>query len=906
MLTRILRADLARHRLVAVVLTALIALVTTLAASATLITARTLHTIDHFFTASQVPNVVQMHTGELDAGLVTQWVTQRADIVDHQLQRTLPIPGRSLWIGGVHQGDSVLEPAAVTAPERFDFLLDEDGRPVAPAPGEIVLPVHYLAAGQAEVGDEVLIQTGATQMHLRVSGFLRDAQMNPSLVTSKRMAVHPQDYAALSAHYAPEYLIEFRLAEGASGTDLIDAYVAAGLPAKGIAVTDSIFWLMNGMSTFAMAAIALLAAALLTVIAMIALRLAVLSALDNEIAPLAVLRAIGTPFVQVRRIFLIKYVVMAGAGAAVGVACAYPLSAWLGEGITLYFGRAPHHVGLLLTPLIVGAIVVGLTVVFCLQLLRGLRRCSSAELLRMGAQGRSGTHKKGRGRRLLAGIFRQQTAAGEKPEKKSATEKGEDSAIDHVRASYLRASRLLSSPLSPLAWMTLRAVRKGSSVMLALVVMGATLTAFLPAALTQTMSDPRFATYLGIGAADLRIDLRPETGGDAPPQADDAASGAADVGLMQRALAAHEEIEAFALYRSYSVEVSTPGRDAESLVVEVGDHHAFPVSYIEGKAPALPEEVPADSSVDEAGTRQGKALEGAAEERAARKTIPAEIALSYSAAQQLEVTVGDVIVVESDETREAEARIFTVSGIYQDLTNGGRSGKTSEPLSSTPLWQVAYATLTQPGNAAHTQAIADELATQIPGAKVTDISEYIAQTMGTVHAQLRVVSWVAGLSALGVIALITHLVTLLVCAREKRDREVLLRIGASPAALRRTYLARMIVIACGGTLGALALTFTVGEMLIGMAFGMLGAPSIHLLPNPWLSFIVIPAAVILAVWLATHAALQHVAPLARTFSAPHALSPAQGAPASRRTSSGRATEPSGDLAKYDEPGGHHD
>ncbi len=351
--------------------------------------------------------------------------------------------------------------------------------------------------------------------------------------------------------------------------------------------------------------------------------------------------------------------------------------------------------------------------------------------------------------------------------------------------------------------------------MLALVVMGATLTAFLPVALTQTMSDPRFATYLGIGAADLRIDLRPETGGDAPPQAYDAASGAgseaakeaasgvADVGLMQRVLAAHEEIEAFALYRSYSVEVSTPGRDAESLVVEVGDHHAFPVSYIEGKAPALPEEVPADSSVDEAGTRQRKALEGAAEERAARKSIPAEIALSYSAAQQLEVTVGDVIVVESDETREAEARTFTVSGIYQDLTNGGRSGKTSEPLSSTPLWQVAYATLTQPGNAAHTQAIAEDLATQIPGAKVTDISEYIAQTMGTVHAQLRVVSWVAGLSALGVIALITHLVTLLVCAREKRDREVLLRIGASPAALRRTYLARMIVIACGGTLGAL-------------------------------------------------------------------------------------------------------
>lgn len=344
-----------------------------------------------------------------------------------------------------------------------------------------------------------------------------------------------------------------------------------------------------------------------------------------------------------------------------------------------------------------------------------------------------------------------------------------------------------------------------------------------------------------------------------------------------------------------------------------------------------------------------------------------EIALSYSAARDLDVKVGDSLQLDdggektSDGPAAADAvsanpagpRTFTVSGIYQDLTNGGRSGKTYEALAGEALWQVAYATLTQPADEAQTQAVADDLAKQIPGAKVTDISGYIAQTMGALHAQLRIVTLVAVLSALGVIALITHLVTLLVCARERRDIEVLARIGASPSGLRRSYQARMIAIGAAGTLGALAFTFTIGERLISLAFGLLGAPAVELLPDVWVTAITIPAAIILAMWLATRTALSHIPPLARSVVAPRtALVPrvvasdeqasqvrvanqAESAgpmhlaslrPALLRPRSAAAEAPSqhatppatnaaphpatpptgGALANHDEPGGHHD
>ena len=42
-------------------------------------------------------------------------------------------------------------------PEDLDLLLDDDGEPVSPGPGEVVLPIHYRAVGAADVGDTVTV-----------------------------------------------------------------------------------------------------------------------------------------------------------------------------------------------------------------------------------------------------------------------------------------------------------------------------------------------------------------------------------------------------------------------------------------------------------------------------------------------------------------------------------------------------------------------------------------------------------------------------------------------------------------------------------------------------------------------------------------------------------------------------
>jgi len=216
MLTRLLKADLARSAVVALTLTALIALASTLMSASTSLIVDTASAMSRLSQRAKVPDLIQMHTGDLDPATIEDWTDTRSDITEHEIIKTLPIPRQELWIDGVSQTGSYHEPAFVTAPQSIDLLLDEDGDPVHPSPGQVALPVHYKAVGAADVGDTITVDTGDWTMDLEVVGFVRDAQMNAAMIPSKRLVISPEDFSSFEEHLTEtEYLIEFSLADGA-------------------------------------------------------------------------------------------------------------------------------------------------------------------------------------------------------------------------------------------------------------------------------------------------------------------------------------------------------------------------------------------------------------------------------------------------------------------------------------------------------------------------------------------------------------------------------------------------------------------------------------------------------------------------------------------------------------------
>ena len=88
MLTRLLKADLARGTVVAATLTALIALASMLMSAGTSLVVDSLAATSRLSTQAKLPDLVQMHAGTVDSETIDQWAATRSDIADHEVIKT--------------------------------------------------------------------------------------------------------------------------------------------------------------------------------------------------------------------------------------------------------------------------------------------------------------------------------------------------------------------------------------------------------------------------------------------------------------------------------------------------------------------------------------------------------------------------------------------------------------------------------------------------------------------------------------------------------------------------------------------------------------------------------------------------------------------------------------------------
>ena len=198
--------------------------------------------------------------------------------------------------------------------------------------------------------------------------------------------------------------------------------------------------------------------------------------------------------------------------------------------------------------------------------------------------------------------------------------------------------------------------------------------------------------------------------------------------------------------------------------------------------------------------------------------------------------------------QSADSRKLRVTGVYQDITNGGKTAKTPMETvagdTSEPAQQVIYADFKESADPA--EAVAG-LRAKLPGVTVVQLQEYISQTLGATISQMRTVCVFAGIVSAALAFLVSALFAVLVVKRETPQIAAQLAIGASRRGLRGQYLIRFgAVLVMGIAVGALAV-LTLGEAAVGAVLGMLGAPNLSLVVNPWLVWIALPGVLALTV-----------------------------------------------------------
>ncbi len=310
----------------------------------------------------------------------------------------------------------------------------------------------------------------------------------------------------------------------------------------------------------------------------------------------------------------------------------------------------------------------------------------------------------------------------------------------------------------------------------------------VPANLLSTFESPRFVTSLGAPERDLRVDLQLQDELD---------------GVRQEVAAALAGDERLTDLRAYAnVPYRTEGPEGVvHLPVEVGDHSGETVRFTDGGAP-----------------RAG------------------QIALSALNASELRVGVGDTMTVERDGTStEVE-----VSGIYQDLTAGGKTAKMQGEVTQGASAYVFYADV---ADGEDPVAVADALEEQLPTAVVLPMAEYLEQTFAGTTDAFRSAAWLALLSGLGVALLVTSLFLRLRLARDRSTMGVLSAIGFSTDEIVGQVRTRTLVAVTAGALLGLVFAATGGETLAG---GLLAALRMNLsdltfIADPWLVYVLYPS-----------------------------------------------------------------
>jgi putative ABC transport system permease protein len=650
--------------------------------------------------------------------------------------------------------------------ERFDFLLDERNRPMLPEPGEIGVPLYYREARNLAEGDRVRIDTGSFSREFRIAGFVRDAQMNPSVIHSKRFLVHRREYAALRNSLPDtEYLLEFRLADPNRTSELAAAYTEAGLPDRGPSVDHRLFRIFNALTDGMVVAVVFVLSLLLMLIAVLCLRFTIVSTVEEDYREIGVMKAIGMGSREIRRVYLAKYIALGGFASLAGYLAALAASPVLTANITVFLGSAEPSLVLQLFPAIAALIVCVMVVGSADLVLHRVRRISAVEALR------SGTVESGLGR---FGVLPLRT--------------GRRGGVNLVLGVRDVAQR-------PRLFVLVVAVFAVCSAII-----------LVPFHFHSTMTDPSLISYMGIGRSDIRIDLR-QTG-----------LGRARFDRMVAAVAADPEIALYSPLVTARFTLVKEDGTPESIAVETGDFSRFPLEFVSGSAPHQEH----------------------------------QIALSVLNARDMDRTVGDSLVLLVD----GEERTMLVSGIYQDVTNGGRTAKAPLPVhDEAVLWYALIADLHPGVDVARKTAEYSQL---FHPARITDIDGYINETLGHTIAQLSGVVTAAILIGLGVAILITSLFLKMVLVKDRSRIAIMKSLGFSLRHIRLQYQSMALALLTTGIVAGTVVSNTLGERAVGVLWAFMGAEQIKFVIHPIEAYVLLPLLLAASVVLTTLASVSQI------------------------------------------------
>ena len=491
------------------------------------------------FEKSSTAHFIQSHSGNLKQEEILNWSQENKNIKNYHIAEMINIDGSEIFFNdGLSQSDTVMDLSFVKQNQDFDYLLNLDNQKIEVNDGEIAVPIYYLQRLDLKLGDSLKVEAAAGQYNFEITAFVRDVQMNPSIISSKRFVVSANDFEKLKPLGESEYQIAFQLNDLNQLPQFRDQYSRSKLPKKGPTIDYQLLKMANAVTDGLVAAVIILISLLLNLIALLCLRFIILLTLEEDYREIGVMKAIGIKSRMIKKIYFYKYLLLALTASLLGYILSLAFSRIFAKNIALYSGRPPQSLSQILIPLLAAFTIALFVIIFSLIILRRFKKISAVEAIRMGSRG-------------------------------------------NLNLSVSRFSLFKSKYLNSSIFLGLRDVilRYRLYAILFIVFILSTFIIIVPVNFLNTIQSADFISYMGVGKSDIIIDIR---------QSENIESRFREI---INYLQADAEVERFAPYITSQYEIINQEGMAENLMVETGDFSVFELDYLAGGAPLLENEI---------------------------------------------------------------------------------------------------------------------------------------------------------------------------------------------------------------------------------------------------------------------------------------------------------------------------
>lgn len=766
---KLLKKDMKRNKVIVATLFIFVMLAALLMSGASSIIMSLSGSTASLLEATNSSHYSQLHSGELDEAVITNFSQKHKDIIKgSQIVNLLNINGSNLYIGDnkVSEADSVMDNSFVKQNKDFDFILDTDNQQVKLKNGEVTAPLYHMQKYDLHIGDTITVKSADYQQKFVIKAFTRDSIMNPSIINSKRFLITDHDWETMHQKLGEiEYMIEFQVHDLEQVTKLEKLYQQdAKMPKKGSLMTYSLVQDINSISDGITAAVIILIAILFILIALLCLRFTLISTIEEDFREIGVMKALGIPDKGIRQLYMTKYFLIAFSACFVGYIISLFTKDIFIANITLYMGATDRTLAATIVPLL-GVVLIGLIVMLsCRIVLRRFKKITAVEGL---------------------------------------------NSSNSARESFGSKRMTLSRSLIPNVniFLGLKDVLGRIWVygLLGFVFIICTFIMIVPINLLNTLNSPAFLSNMGAGNSELRIDLQHSE--DIQKRYDD----------VMNYLAKDPDVDVYTPLSSIGYQVENAEGDYEAMNIEVGDFSVFPLDFASGHAPKNKN----------------------------------EIALSSLNAEELNKQMGDTVNVLLKDGKKVGLK---VCGIYPDVTKGGKTAKAILPFE---VKDIAWLTvnLDVKSNVDLAEKISEYSKAFYP-ARITDLNEYLYQTLGSIIDQLKLVAVAATILSLGVAALITILFFKMLITKEMRQITIMRSLGFTIQQIRIQYTTRALLILLISVVIGTLLSNLLGGSLAGLVIS--GISNMTLATNPLISYFLCPLGLVASVTLSIFISTQSI------------------------------------------------